>query len=50
MLLSPYKSWITAAWGAALVLVLIMLGLNLFVKFVIGRNLTSGKDGVEIEW
>jgi phosphate transport system permease protein len=41
--LSPYKSWITAAWGAALVLVLIMLGLNLFVKFVIGRNSTAAR-------
>jgi phosphate transport system permease protein len=38
---SPYQSWITQAWGAALVLILIMLGLNLFVKLIIGRNLTG---------
>ena len=38
---SPYKSWISQAWGAALVLILIMLGLNLFVKLVIGRSLTQ---------
>ena len=40
---SPYQSWITQAWGAALVLILIMLGLNLFVKLVIGRNLTEAR-------
>jgi phosphate transport system permease protein len=40
---SPYKSWITQAWGAALVLILIMLGLNLFVKLIIGRNLTEAR-------
>jgi phosphate transport system permease protein len=38
---SPYKTWITQAWGAALVLILIMLGLNLFVKLVLGKNLTA---------
>ncbi len=40
---SPYKNWITQAWGAALVLILIMLGLNLFVRLVIGRNLTEAR-------
>ena len=40
---SPYQSWITQAWGAALVLILIMLGLNLFVKLIIGRNLTEAR-------
>ena len=40
---SPYQSWITQAWGAALVLILIMLGLNLFVKLVLGRNLTAAR-------
>jgi len=40
---SPYKSWQTQAWGAALVLILIMLALNLFVKLVIGRNLTEAR-------
>ena len=40
---SPYKSWILQAWGAALVLILIMLGLNLFVKLIIGRNLTEAR-------
>jgi phosphate transport system permease protein len=40
---SPYASWITQAWGTALVLILIMLGLNIFVKLVIGRNLTESR-------
>jgi phosphate transport system permease protein len=40
---SPYQNWITQAWGAALVLILIMLGLNMFVKLVIGRNLTEAR-------
>ncbi|MGA2385242.1 MAG: phosphate ABC transporter permease PstA [Candidatus Bathyarchaeia archaeon] len=40
---SPYATWVTQAWGAALVLILIMLGLNLFVKIVIGRNLTEAR-------
>ena len=40
---SPYQSWINQAWGAALVLILIMLGLNMFVKLVIGRNLTEAR-------
>ena len=38
---SPYATWQAQAWGAALILILIMLGLNLFVKLVIGRNLTE---------
>ncbi len=38
---SPYASWQTQAWGAALVLILIMLGLNLLVKLTIGRNLSG---------
>ncbi|MGD0511169.1 MAG: ABC transporter permease subunit, partial [Candidatus Micrarchaeaceae archaeon] len=38
---SPYLSWQTQAWGAALVLILIMLGLNLLVKLTIGRNLSG---------
>jgi phosphate transport system permease protein len=36
--LSPYSSWISAAWGAALVLVVFMLALNLTVKLLIGRK------------
>jgi phosphate transport system permease protein len=40
---SPFASWQSQAWGAALVLILIMLGLNLFVKFIIGRNLTDAR-------
>ena len=40
---SPYASWQTQAWGAALVLILIMLGLNLFVKVILGRNLTPAR-------
>jgi phosphate transport system permease protein len=31
----------TQAWGAALVLILIMLAVNLLVKFTVGRNLTG---------
>jgi phosphate transport system permease protein len=38
---SPYPSWQTQAWGAALVLILIMLALNLSVKLVTGRNLSK---------
>jgi len=38
---SPYLSWQTQAWGAALVLILIMLGLNLLVKFTVGRNVAG---------
>jgi phosphate transport system permease protein len=36
---SPYLSWQTQAWGAALVLILIMLALNLLVKLTVGRKL-----------
>ena len=42
---SPYATWQTQAWGAALVLILIMLGLNLLVKFTVGRNLTRARVG-----
>jgi phosphate transport system permease protein len=38
---SPYASWQTQAWGAALVLILIMLTLNLLVKLITGRKLTE---------
>jgi phosphate transport system permease protein len=38
---SPYATWQAQAWGAALVLILIMLGLNLLVKLTIGRNPTG---------
>jgi len=40
---SPFASWQTQAWGAALVLIAIMLALNLFVKIVLGRNLTEAR-------
>ena len=40
---SAFPIWQTQAWGAALILILIMLGLNLFVKLVIGRNLTEAR-------
>jgi phosphate transport system permease protein len=42
---SPYASWQAQAWGAALVLILIMLALNLFVKLIIGRSLTQPRMG-----
>jgi phosphate transport system permease protein len=38
---SPYASWQAQAWGAALVLILIMLALNLLVRLTIGRKLTD---------
>jgi len=38
---SPYASWQAQAWGAALVLILIMLALNLLVRLTIGRKLTE---------
>jgi phosphate transport system permease protein len=34
--ISPYAQWHADAWGAALILVVIMLALNLFIKLVIG--------------
>ena len=40
---SPYASWQTQAWGAALVLILIMLALNLVVKLTVGRNITGAR-------
>jgi len=40
---SPYASWQTAAWGAALILILIMLALNLLVKLTVGRNVAGKK-------
>jgi phosphate transport system permease protein len=36
--ISPFADWQARAWGAALVLVIIMLALNLSVKFVVGRK------------
>ncbi|MGD0450358.1 MAG: phosphate ABC transporter permease PstA [Candidatus Bathyarchaeia archaeon] len=38
---SASRIWQTQAWGAALVLILIMLGLNLLVKLTVGRNLAG---------
>src|SRR5208283_1343504 len=35
---SSVPNWVTQAWGAALLLILVMLALNLFVKLTIGRN------------
>lgn len=40
---SASRIWQTQAWGAALVLILIMLGLNLLVKFTVGRHLTGSR-------
>lgn len=36
--ISPFASWQNQAWGAALLLIIIMLGLNLSVKLIIGRK------------
>ncbi len=40
---SGFPVWEAQAWGAALVLILVMLGLNLLVKLTIGRNLTEAR-------
>ncbi len=40
---SPYTSWQTQAWGAALVLILIMLALNLLVKLTVGRKIKGAR-------
>ena len=40
---SPYASWQTQAWGAALVLILIMLALNLVVKLTVGRKIKGAR-------
>lgn len=39
--LSSVPNWVTQAWGAALLLILVMLALNLLVKLTLGRNLTK---------
>jgi phosphate transport system permease protein len=36
--ISPFATWQAKAWGAALILVLIMLAMNLSIKFFIGRR------------
>jgi phosphate transport system permease protein len=36
--LSSVPNWVNQAWGAALLLIVVMLGLNLLVKLTIGRN------------
>lgn len=41
---SDSPTWEAQAWGAALVLILIMLGLNLLVKLTIGRKPTKGME------
>ena len=34
---SPYSEWHTLAWGASFVLVVLVLGLNLFTKVVTSK-------------
>ena len=34
---SPYSEWHTLAWGASFVLIILVLGLNLFTKVVTKR-------------
>ena len=36
--ISPFRDWQTQAWGAALILIIIMLAFNLSVKLFIGRR------------
>ena len=43
--ISPFADWHAKAWGTALVLVLIMLGLNLAVKLITGRRPTGLRTG-----
>ncbi len=40
---SASQNWQTQAWGAALFLILIMLGLNILVKLTVGRNLAGNR-------
>lgn len=40
---SASSTWQTQAWGAALVLILIMLALNIVVKLTVGRNLAGNR-------
>lgn len=39
--ISPFADWQAKAWGAALVLVFIMLALNLLVKLTVGRRFAN---------
>ncbi len=41
--ISPYSDWHAAAWGAALILVIIMLALNLSVKLLIGGKFEGAR-------
>jgi phosphate transport system permease protein len=43
--LSPYSNWIAIAWGTSLVVVLIMLGLSVAVRFALGGRLRSAGPG-----
>ena len=36
--ISPFRDWQADAWGAALILVLVMLGLNLLTRLTLGRK------------
>jgi phosphate transport system permease protein len=40
---SSVPNWVTQAWGAALLLILVMLALNLLVKLTIGRRPTKAR-------
>ena len=39
--ISPFADWQARAWGAALVLILFMLALNLAVKLTVGRRFAN---------
>ncbi len=41
--ISPFADWQAKAWGAALVLVFIMLALNLLVKLTVGRKFANAR-------
>jgi len=44
--LSSVPNWVNQAWGAALLLILVMLALNLLVKLTIGRNPTKARTAM----
>jgi phosphate transport system permease protein len=39
--ISPFKDWQEKAWGAALVLILVMLALNLVIRLTVGRKFAN---------
>lgn len=42
---SPYQNWITLAWGAALLLILMILAMSLTSRFVLNRMVRRSRGG-----